>query len=351
MYKKICFGIIASINLLNAGCGEQHCGCSNDKLLKSEYELCNDCGISVSGSLLVWQPHVGGLDYVINNCRGTAFANSNAKVERIDYKWTLGGRASIGYIFPEGMQVDLLWMGFFGKGSDSAKATTFGGLFPVWTIPGAGLTPAINAKASWKLDLNMLDLQLLGVFVPRSYLELRPFIALSGEWINQRVDINTCGGSSTQIANANVIDDNIDMKNKFYGIGPKVGIRTLWDIMCGFGIFGDFDVAIYYGRFDIKQYECVRLTGLNPAIIYLDIDSNRFNLSTVNLDMAVGLRWDRMFCDDCYHVSFQVGWENFVLLKQNKLMRFVTTSSPGINVATNGDLTMQGVTIRAQFDF
>ena len=63
------------------------------------------------------------------------------------------------------------------------------------------------------------------------------------------------------------------------------------------------------------------------------------------------LRWDRMFCCNRYHLLFEAGWENLIFLGQNQLMRFTTQTNSGINIPTQGDLSLQGLSLRALFAF
>lgn len=316
------------------------------------YEVCCNCCFTVSASALFWQPHEEGLDYVINNESGTAFANGNASVERINFDWDWGFRIELGYQIPcDRMDLTAIWTRFDGRGSDSSTAALFGGLFQIWTIPGSGLTAAEFAKAKWRSCLNMVDLRMSACFTPCCFLELTPFIALSGVWIDQKFDIDSSGGSSTQISNAIVILDEIKMKNDFWGIGPKAGLETTWCLFCGISFYGNIDAAIFYGRFDLEQSETVQLTGLNTPITYLDINNNKFYLSRVALDINIGLKWECTCFTDCCHFGLWAGWENLYFFGQNQLMRFQTVAFPGINTANQGDLTYQGLTLKASLLF
>lgn len=312
------------------------------------------CGynITVSGSALYWQPHEEGLDYAIKNQAGTAFANRDARVERVNFNSNFGFRIALGYQIPCGkMDLQAIWTRFYGSGSDSSTAPPFGGLFQVWTIPGSGLTAAQNARAKWHSKLNVLDLRMSTLFAPCCFLQLRPFISLTNAWIDQTFNVTTSGGTNTQIANAIVISDAIRMKNNFWGIGPKAGLDTSWALFCGISFYGNIDASILYGRFDLKQSEVVRLTGLNNPITYLDIDHNNYHLSRVNLDLEIGLKWECLLFSNCCNLLIQAGWENLYFFGQNQFMRFQTTTFPGINTSNQGDLSYQGLTLKASLTF
>ncbi|PCI93534.1 hypothetical protein COB11_05120 [Candidatus Aerophobetes bacterium] len=324
---------------------------TNDCLLKGRYDLKDDWGVSVFGSALYWQAQEEGLDYVVKNNTGTAFAN-DAEVKRATFDWDWGFRVGLGYQIPkEKMELALIWTRFHTSAQSSTSATEFGGLFPVWTIPGAGLSPSENARANVSLKFDMADIQMLGVFTPRGFLQLKPFMSVSAVWVDQNFDVIADGGASTQIANALIIEDKIEMKNNFFGVGPKMGLETMWILGYGISIYGNIDASLLFGWFDLSQKETVQLLGLNPRITFLDIKNNDYSLSRVNLHFNAGLRWDRVFHHDRFHLSLMAGWESLLLFGQNQLLRLPNTDSPGINMNTQGDLTMQGLTMKALFAF
>lgn len=329
----------------------ESCCFTNDTLLKSSLALDDCCNFSLSGSLLVWSAHEEGLDYVIKNSNGTAFV-TNGAIKRIDPSWDVGFRLDLGYQIPDcRMDLDLIWTRFHTKESDSATASPFGGLYSVWSVPGAGLSAEQEAKANWTMHYDQLDLQMSGTFAPRSFLELSPLLSLTNIWVRQKFDINLNGGASTLNANALVLDDDIDMKNNFWGIGPKLGLDTLWILGCGFSIYGNFDTALLFGYFKLDQSENVELLGLNPEITYLTINGDKFWISRALLHLDFGLRWDKFICNRSYRLTLQAGWEELFLFGQNQLMRFQTITAPGINLPVCGDLTLQGFTLKALFAF
>lgn len=320
-------------------------------LCLAEESCCCGYGFTVSGSALFWQPHEDGFDYVIENEAGTAFANNNAHVERVEFDWSWGFRIALDYQIPCQMNLTALWTRFEGHGAHHSTAPALGALFQVWTIPGSGLSYARSASAHWNSCFNMVDLRASTLFTPCCFLELTPYVALSTTWIDQKFHINSNGGTNTQIANAIVLSDKIEMKNDFWGIGPKVGLLTNWDLFCGISFYASFDAALFYGCFNIHQSEVVELTNLNTPITYLDIGHNKYWQSRVGLDFDFGLAWDMTFCNDCFGLNIQAGWENLYFFGQNQLMRFQTVSHPGINSSNQGDLSYQGLTLKASVSF
>ncbi len=69
------------------------------------------------------------------------------------------------------------------------------------------------------------------------------------------------------------------------------------------------------------------------------------------LDLAFGLRWDRLFGDsDAYRVRLQLGWEQTSIFGFEKDLNFVNVV-PGKFAYNSGDLALSGLSFQARFDF
>ena len=303
--------------------------------LQGMYQVENACGFTISGSALYWKAYEEGLDYVIKNTGATA-VNNDGIVERPSFDWNWGCRVDLGYEIPQKkMDLNLCWTWYRTEGTVSDEVTSPTTLFSVWSIPsGLGNAYEFQSKAHTNLALNRIDLGMSATFSPRRFLDITPTIDLSALWIHQKFQFNLSGGPG--LGGLFVTDDDIRMKNHFFGIGPKLGIDTLWDLGCGFGIVGNFNLSLIYGFFDISQAEIVTLNGAAPNTS-LDLETNSYH--------------NRMFCCERYHLLFEAGWENLIFMGQNQLMRFTNQTYPGVNNLVKGDLAFQGLSLRGAFTF
>ncbi len=321
--------------------------------LEGHYQVQDAYGVSLSLSALYWKPYEEGLDFVIQNQGSTGLVN-NASVRRAPFNWHWGWRAGLGYQIPQKkMNVEASWTHYTSKGSSSPSVDLPLTLFSVWSLPTGGAIPPVNfeqqATAHSRLFLNVVDLGLSGVFAPRPFLDITPYIGLSTAWIHQKFNFNLAGGPG--LNGHTTLDDKIRMKNDFWGIGPKIGMDTLWDLGYGFGICGNFNLSLLYGFFKLKQQETAEFSGLEPPTTFLDLTHNLFHIARLNFDTLIGLRWDKMFQDGRYHLTVEAGWENLIFLGQNQLMRFPSQINQGINSSGKGDLTIQGGSGRVAFTF
>lgn len=352
-YKKTLFILFAARAFSSEECcvnPENSFCCDVFECLTPTCQAPCSMGILVSSSFLYWQPQEDGLDFVIQSNDAVSLGNE-AKVHRMDFDWNPGFRVLLGYQFPKQMTVASSWTHYLTEGTESLSPET-GVLFSVWSLPVGGIPPlAFETKASAKthLSLNIVDLGVSAPFTPRSFLELSPSIDLSSVWLHQEFNIHLSGGPG--INGFVVQDDHITMKNNSWGIGPKVGIGTLWHCGNGFGVVGNFSLSLLYTFFKVSQNEQATFAGLTPSTTYLDIDENSFHVGCLNFDFFLGIRWETLFCTDWLHFLVEAGWENIIFLGQNQLMRFPSHLNNGMNSTSQGAVSFQGLTARAAITF
>lgn len=341
MMKRMMLAMITCLNVLNLCASEKQDACKTPA-------PCYEYSIFADG--LYWRAYEDGLDYVIKNNNGAVHIDTCGQVERAEFDRTGGFRTGAGcYNKMRDMGAMAYWTRFHTRGSDALSETFPVVLFPVWTNPGSMLGTEQDASACVKLDLDMLDAQFYGKFSPTCAINVMPMLGVVYARINQIFNINSSGAQSTAPV-AIVLDDDIDMCNDYWGVGPKMGLRSFWDIGCGLRAFGHFDFALLYGKFDIKQNEHVTFSdGVDPTT-FLQISCNRWAMCRPRFDIMLGLAWQGEFRGG-RQFDVQVGWEQLYFFGQNQLLRFFDDVNAGANMAVNGDLALQGLTVRVGFGF
>ncbi|HSW87060.1 MAG TPA: Lpg1974 family pore-forming outer membrane protein [Rhabdochlamydiaceae bacterium] len=295
---------------------------------------------SFDASGLAWKAREDKLDFVIKSDDGLS---NHARTVRPDFEWDGGVKLAFGYHVPYyKMDVNLNWTHLTTDADRHVSASCGGNLYSIWSLPSADLGPATDARSRWNLHLNILNFEMGGQFFPRRWLHLRPFIGLSSAWVRQKYDID--------LSSASFSKDDIDMRNRFWGIGPRGGFDTIWEFGYGISAFGDVAVSILYGFFETRQKEDVLFAGSSTKTPLLD-ERDSFRTSRTVLEYSLGLRWDRMFKNNRYHFGLQFGWDNLILYQQNELKRFVDDVAIGVNLPVQGDLTIQGWSVKAMFGF
>lgn len=304
---------------------------------------------------LYWQAQEDGLDYAIQNNTGAVRINDGS-VRRMHFDWRGGFRIGAGYLTPCGDYfVNAFWTRYHTKG-DSCLAVTYPvTLFPVWSNPTSSLTSEQNSRVCNRLDLDMFDARVTALFHSHDRVEIMPSVGIVYARINQSFNIDMSGGQSRGPV-ATVLDDIVAMKNHFRGVGPKIGLNSLWDIACGFSLVAKGDAALTYGKFAICQNETTTFSNGVPTTVFLNLPCNRFHMTRPIVDLSLGVRFDRSFNKDACSQSgcnfyVEACWELNYFFAQNMLMRFSDDVTPGANIEVKGDLATQGLTVRVNVSF
>lgn len=293
-------------------------------------------GVFITGDVLLWNAHENGLTFVAKSEDSSTL--SHATEYDPNFQWDWGWRAGIGYDYGHDQWDNYLnWTHIrnTAKRTISSKEDT---LFPRFSALNMA---AHYAKAHWKVDLDMVDLELGRQYVATKWLSIRPHMGLRSAWIFQEYNIDY----SSLLAGMG-INDEVKMKNKFWGLGIRGGLDTQWGFGGGWSIYGDMAFSLLYGYFDVKQKEFTELNGdflMSPINV-----KHHFRLTRAITDFALGLRWDKVFHNDKFHFGIQAGWEHHLFFGQNQLSRYQMTT---LQEEKNEDLGFQGWTLSARFDF
>jgi hypothetical protein len=135
--------------------------------------------------------------------------------------------------------------------------------------------------------------------------------------------------------------------NDFWGIGVRGGIDLEFILFKGIGIFGRMAGAMLYSKFDVDQTE---INANNSDYDYTI--TRKFYTDIVNCDIALGLCWNTLFCQDKYRFGLKVAYELHRWFDMNRLRRFFDDISVGANDETaRGDLSLSGFSFRLALDF
>ena len=324
-------------------------------------EVRDGADLFLTADVLLWQAHEGGLGYVVESHQGnltTPLNHSNIENPHFDYDW--GFRIGAGYNLPhDGWDLYATWtrMHMHSHHHEHHVADGDHFLWPVWMHPNSSFstnsTFVEEAHAHWRLRLNVIDLEMGRELFTSKWLTLRPHIGLRTSWIDQYYDVDYENIRSQQSPGGTIITQghkvDIDMKNKFWGLGPRFGLDTQWGLGSGFSIFGNAAFSLLYGFFETAFHELDRQTN-NIGVPY-GATHNSFRQTVAITDLQLGLRWDHMFDKDRFHFGLQAGWEHHMFFSQNQFSRFVDNYEKGNFIINQGDLTTQGWTLSARFDF
>ncbi len=308
----------------------------------------SDNGWYLFADALYWHADVGATDWA--NVLSTPNLGSDTftieKNHSLNFKWDWGFRVGIGANIDHDMwDTNFYYTWFFTDNSNAAGGVRVTDEIGVASDLAGDRT---TAKIHWGIHFSMFDWELGRWHYVSKSLALRPHVGVKGGWIDQDINVRFKNPEGTRP----VVRGKLE--NDFWGVGPSVGINTMWilgnagkSMEHRFSLIGDFGGALMYGHFDVKDKAKVFGRG---GVETGSVKRNGLtrNLAVTMLQGFMGLSWDTPFNHDKNHFMLKAGYELQYWFRQNQL---VWTTDGTKNRRISDDLALQGVTVDLRFDF
>ena len=210
------------------------------------------------------------------------------------------------------------------------------------TFDGTNFDVITSISGDWKLDFNVLDLELGRNFFISKCLHLRPHFGLKGTWQEQRMDVVTIGTTGTGSTLQNITaTGKFDLN--YWGIGIRAGLDSAWHFTPCFSIVAEVAATALWERFDSEGRSLFENTTTSLFSVPF-FAKDTFHTVKPILESFIGIRWENWFCCDEYHWSIELGWEEQWWADQNQFFF-------GLTETRLGDLGLHGLTLKIRFDF
>lgn len=296
--------------------------------------LSDDVGLCLDAEFLLWKAHQTGMNFA----QGFAAATSTNPFAKPNFIFDPGVRILVG-LRPnhDDWQIDASWTHFYTKASrqyDTASAS----LVPLFKIDDSSVDLTDAVSGVWRVNLNVIDLELGRASFLSKWLSLKPYLAIRNVWLHQKYSVTANLPASGLIEEA-------QMKSNLWGIGPRGGFEAKFGLGEGFYFFNNTSGSLLWGYFRNSQSNVLLTAPYDNIRRNMDVHT-----STFNVDMSLGLGWDRRFDDNHYRISFRGAWEHHLFVDTN----FFDSSLENSFVAfdrPNGNFTTEGFTFAMRFDF
>lgn len=325
--------------------------------------VCCGCDVFVTADFIYWTSRMDGLGYAVNNWRSANLTDtqnpSKGSVYHPDFSGDPGFKVGLGLgLCHDGWDIfaQYTWL-YTDTKTDSVRQniddindSTLGPMWfddasniPAGNAPSSPFVSIINASSSWKLHFNVIDLELgRNMFVSR-YLKIRPHFGLKGAWYDADYSVRYLNTLTPPTSAADSMYMSQDQD--YWGVGIRTGFNTAWHFSRCFSIVGNVALSALWSQFETTRkdqfYSSVDTTV--PSLISFWTE-NSFHTVKPVLELFLGLRWDTWFCDEDFHFSADIGWEEQMWWNQNQFYRVYEEGA-------HGDLGFQGLTIHFRFDF
>lgn len=290
-----------------------------------------DWNFFLSADFIYWTARQDGMFYALSGVG----AGASGSVHDLDWSWDPGFKVAAGFNLPHDqwdIVAEYTWLHSDASDSTNQQAAT-SSLISYWVINSSNpfLT---HSRATWDIHYNNLTLDLGRNAYLSQYMKLRLFAGLHAAWIDQ------------DYTNENTaIDESLTklrLDQDFWGIGLRAGLNDTFQFTKNFSFFADLAASILWGQFDVHRTE--QTTVNNVTTRNLDLGVKPHTAEPV-LSLDAGFRYDLWFGQDRFHFLLQAGWEHTLWILHNELIKNIGEPDH------SGDLYLQGVTVKARFDF
>lgn len=336
-----------------------------------------------SASFIYWQGKMAGLDFAAKSNSASSPTPIiqeaiNSRVYTPDFKWEPGVKAVFGYTFNyDGWDTLGRWTYFHGKltnakRSFSAALSPLGlGISPLWYYPffqnTNPFTESIlyrHASNYWNLVMNTWDWEWGRNFSVNDWLSLRLHGGIKTGYLRQTykvhyedgtllaVQINTQTPSTFQYLKSDFV-----ATNRFWGIGPRLGVDSKWKLGWGVSLIADSSFSIIPSFFKVRSTANDLVIDVDEALttgalpLTADVRENFLDFIPV-FQTLLGFDWGICLgrCSPFY-MGLTVGYEMQYWWDVNQSRRGITVAVPGYQYNSHGDWQVQGLTASFNFQY
>ena len=327
----------AEVNKINPG--EENRG---GTLPSSRFEVEDGYNIFLTTDFLWWRAQEDGLYFGQEGFRGTTTNNPpigeqnfKGNLAKINPPWEPGVRIGLGGNMPyDEWDIFLQWTYF----KTDARQSEHNGVIALWGHQNIDQNVTERAKANWNLDMYVLDAELGRSFWVGKYLSMRPFFGLRGAWLDQEFKVHY------DFATNPIISTKIRANTDFYSGGLRGGVDMRYNLFGGWSFYGQSSFSMLYGRFICDFHEHENDTRIAKT-------EDEYHQGIFTTQMTLGVRWDTYVSHSRYHFTISAAWEQNIWFDVNQMNHFIHQLHEGNMVKGNGNLTTQGGTFGARFDF
>lgn len=283
--------------------------------------------------------------------------------DKSGWDYNPGVRAGFGFFTDhDAWAVDFDWTWVNITNYKHGRASTpGGGLIPLWLLgndtpaqAGTGSGNQLNlfgadVNASWNASYNVVDLGVGKPFYISRYVILNPHFGIRGGCIDQHLSVNYAGRKGDDFANSQTIHKG---ENKFTGVGLRGGFKSDWIVGKGWNLFANLSGSLLSGKFEVNQK--MDLPGSNGDGYTVDDD---FYQNVPNMEMAVGIAWNKYFDKNKYRVGLKASYEFMQWWDQLNMRKFFTGNQIGNSqmgyandTVSRGNLSLNGFSLSLQID-
>ena len=288
------------------------------------------------GSFIYWQPVQENMElcFITDN---TSFMDG--RFVNVDFDYKPGFQVGLGMNFDyDNWESTLEYTWFHGTHSQSASVDpTQQTILALTGNPQVTAQDWDQARESWRLNMDFLDLDLGRTYYVGMKLMFRSAFGARGQWIRQRL---TASYTKTDPANP-LGTAEVCQRTNSWAVGPRATLKTSWMIGEGFRLFGNGGADIVYTRYT-KLRESSQSDSDGVVVYKMYAQQNKLGYPRPHLDLELGIGWGTYLDCNNWYMDFSAGYGFQAFFNQNMFRKYTEANYGGRDRASsfvpNGDL-------------
>lgn len=299
-------------------------------------------------SFIYWQPIQENMELGLSNTTATPGTDLHASVINMDFNYKPGFKVGMGGYFDyDNWDLQLQYTWFHNTQKQSFDAEEVGQVIQsrgTAFLDGSAVTQYRSASQNWKLDMDIVDLDLGRWYYVGTKLTFRPSFGARAAWIGQKTE--------TDYDNA-VTDDfyDINKKSRSWALGAKAALDTNWMLGSGFRLYGNGEADLLFTKYTRASYSASHSTAAGVVTDPVSVTQRRIYAVKPHLDLELGFGWGTYVDCNNWYLDFSAGYGFQVFFDQNMFRSFNDDVSQGISTMPNGNLYIHGLTATFKLDF
>lgn len=304
-------------------------------------------GMQASLEAIYMRPSRDNLDYVVEDADRAGPNSIRGNYRSLEPERGLGARLGLGYNSEKGTGFLMQYTMLDTSDSDAIERGATD-LWGTWLHANSIIddNDVTRAEMDYDFDLDMFDLSAHKMFKVGSDLDLDIQAGLRYARVDQDIDITYI----QDVTATTFRKVDIDSKNEFTGLGPRVGLDVDWHMAKGFNLFGGLAGSLLIGDFDLSQKQHDWPVGAVNGTRRVDIERTEHNRMVPVVEMRAGIGYAHEL-ENGMRIGAKAGyeWQNWFNMVTD--LRYVDDVDSQLASTDTTDVSLDGFFLEGFLNF
>ena len=301
--------------------------------------------------------------------QGTLALSPDTKFVGYSFDYHPGFKVQIGAVYNHEWNINAVYTRLTGSSSVSKEApeneSDISGL-GVWNLNdwfqqtitfshiNSAQSQSLSAKkihSTWKLKLNMLDLNVERASYLGSRLIISPLMGMRAAWIDQHVNVSIFQAEASVGGGVYLGPQPISSRNhsRTFGVGPRLGAQARYLLPMGWRIdsHGSGSLLATYSS-SLEHKEDAQSIAIPPGPY--KIRNPHYHGILPNAEVGLGCGWGKYLSQQRYYLDLSASYDFTLFWAQNVLREMLDEAWNGTS-GSAGNLAFHGLTVNACLNF